>query len=501
VAAVPWSESALRVALLGAAGAASFGALVVHGWGAALAPALGLGYWALLAALVLSCVLALAALRGRLRPGPASSRAAPHLRSALALPILTAAALVALFPTLREPYVAAGFGLAGGVLGGSVLIAARLSASGRSSLAFLEPLALSMAFSLLGAELGLRLVAAVWQPQLLADRSQVGPWIDAMRLEPGAVRFGFPVNSRGYYDREPPAPGKGPLVVVIGDSFGVGTVAWTLHYTSIAERDLPGVEFYNMGVAGADPSHYLALLREEALPLRPDLVVVALFIGNDLEFEVAAPESVGLARSFVDRRQSLVVRFVERSVKLAVEGRRSGGDSPAGRVVGEDQAQPVDPERPDETFPWFADPRLESPTFSVAGFKKLEVERALAVTAGAGDYACFPWLLELRAAAGEVPLLVLLVPDEFQVEDDVWADVVSSTTVPLDRDRPQREVERFCREHGISTLDLLPALRAVPPMGDGRRHLYLLRDTHWNARGNEVAGRELARAVAPLLGR
>ena len=33
---------------------------------------------------------------------------------------------------------------------------------------------------------------------------------------------------------------------------------------------------------------------------------------------------------------------------------------------------------------------------------------------------------------------------------------------------------------------------AVEPLPDGRRHLYQLRDTHFNARGNQVAGQELA---------
>jgi hypothetical protein len=36
-------------------------------------------------------------------------------------------------------------------------------------------------------------------------------------------------------------------------------------------------------------------------------------------------------------------------------------------------------------------------------------------------------------------------------------------------------------------------------MEDGRRHLYHLQDTHFNARGNEIAGRALARFVDSLL--
>ena len=53
---------------------------------------------------------------------------------------------------------------------------------------------------------------------------------------------------------------------------------------------------------------------------------------------------------------------------------------------------------------------------------------------------------------------------------------------------------------GIPTVDLLPPLLAVEPLADGRRHLFHLRDTHFNARGNDVAGKALAEGLRALLG-
>jgi hypothetical protein len=67
----------------------------------------------------------------------------------------------------------------------------------------------------------------------------------------------------------------------------------------------------------------------------------------------------------------------------------------------------------------------------------------------------------------------------------------------LERDLPQRVLAEWLSEQGIPYLDLLPILRAVPPLPDGRRHLYHLRDTHFNARGNDVAGRALAAFLMP----
>jgi hypothetical protein len=44
----------------------------------------------------------------------------------------------------------------------------------------------------------------------------------------------------------------------------------------------------------------------------------------------------------------------------------------------------------------------------------------------------------------------------------------------------------------VAYLDVLPVLRAVAPLPDGNRHLYSLRDTHFNRRGNRFVGRALA---------
>jgi hypothetical protein len=44
----------------------------------------------------------------------------------------------------------------------------------------------------------------------------------------------------------------------------------------------------------------------------------------------------------------------------------------------------------------------------------------------------------------------------------------------------------------VRVLDLLPARRAAAR----EARTYHLRDTHWNAHGNRVAARELARALA-----
>ena len=147
-------------------------------------------------------------------------------------------------------------------------------------------------------------------------------------------------------------------------------------------------------------------------------------------------------------------------------------------------------------FPWVLDPQLEEGTLSEETFLALETQRALDVCAqDPPSLALFRRSMSAaREAAGSIPLRVILIPDELQVEDALWAQVQERAGRALERDRPQRVLGAWLAAEGFEHLDLLPALRAVPPLADGRRHLYHALDTHFNARGNEAAARAIVEA-------
>jgi SGNH hydrolase-like domain, acetyltransferase AlgX len=97
---------------------------------------------------------------------------------------------------------------------------------------------------------------------------------------------------------------------------------------------------------------------------------------------------------------------------------------------------------------------------------------------------------------GERRFVVCLIPDEFQVEDRLWETLQARVRdMSLERDRGQQLLKRELGMLGVEVVDLLPAFRAEAVSADGRRRLYHLQDTHWNARGNELAGRVLAEAL------
>ncbi len=153
-------------------------------------------------------------------------------------------------------------------------------------------------------------------------------------------------------------------------------------------------------------------------------------------------------------------------------------------------------------FPWLVSWRNEEPTLSEKAFYRIEDARAYSECGQQTAHysALFDVLLEMKEAAGATPLVVVLIPDEFQVEDDLWSKVTDHLEgFQLDRFQPQRLIGTWLEEQGMPFLDLLPILRAVPPEDDGDRHCYHQRNTHFNTKGNRIVGRAMAEFLAPFL--
>jgi len=366
-----------------------------------------------------------------------------------------------------------------------------------------DVVAMNVVMLLVLGEVGLRCVAAASSsPLFIAPGSNVVDRVAAHRLAPGAMHLGFRCNSWGCFDQEfLPRPRRTrPTVLCIGDSFSIGVVPHSRHYTTIAEQELGGiaeqelgdVDLYNMGVSACGPREYLYLWRHEGRRLEPDLLLVALFLGNDISDASFGAEAVG----WRDPQCSMFIRTLHRLWVLRHENRLALFRDPA-----TDAGTTLEPSRDAEPA-WIDDPHQELPTFSAEEFLRIESVRA-AVVGHRGPDPRFDRFTELLAAivesAGTTPIAFVLIPDEFQVEERLWEKVAARSSAPLERDLPQPWIRAWCAARGVNCLDLLPALRSLPVDRDGWRHAYHLRDTHFNARGNRCAGQALAAFLRPLL--
>ena len=145
-------------------------------------------------------------------------------------------------------------------------------------------------------------------------------------------------------------------------------------------------------------------------------------------------------------------------------------------------------------------PGKENPTFSQEAFLQIERHRVVICHStdeqNKGFFERFEHtLLQFDKWLGD-KLVVVLIPDEFQVNDALWQELMDVVEDPaaFARDLPQERIGRFCKQAGIKLIDALPALRAAEPGGN----TFHLRDTHVNARGNRVLGELLGRELAIL---
>src|SRR5262249_42589786 len=145
--------------------------------------------------------------------------------------------------------------------------------------------------------------------------------LDAHRLLPGHdYGAGLRGNALGYPGpdfRREKRPGVF-RIAALGDSFAVGpAVPFSENYLTLLETALPGVEVYNFGVSGAGPREYQEILQRDVWPYQPDLVLLSVFVGNDVTENLPAPR-------YLDPRQHSLYLLVTRGWRLARESWRRG---------------------------------------------------------------------------------------------------------------------------------------------------------------------------------
>jgi hypothetical protein len=327
----------------------------------------------------------------------------------------------------------------------------------------LELIATNLAFTLLLAELALRAFAAIsGQSLLLAGTLQ------AHQLIPGHdYGHGLVGNSLGYpgrdYPREKPA---GTFrIAALGDSFAVGpAVAFADNYLTLLEKELPHTEVLNFGVSGAGPREYVQVLQKDALAFQPDLVLVSIFVGNDITETLPTP------RHLAPESHALYL-LCQRGWRLLVEKRRGGDFSAADRL----SRPPLSP----ETFLEVEARRLQVCVTPVSAAMEKKWRRT------------FQQLDQIIAIcqAHQIEVRFVLIPDEFQVNPLVCAAAVGAAKIDpqcLKLSLPQERLRAFFEAHQVACLDLLPTFQAA---GDS----YAPQDTHWNRHGNHLAAQEIAR--------
>jgi hypothetical protein len=346
--------------------------------------------------------------------------------------------------------------------------------------------------------------ALLYVPTLRTEYDDISSIEELLRGTPlGFVPFtqwkGFVLNSRSLRTKEYPVarrPGA-YRIAAIGDSFTVGAGAYGKTWPVLLERDLAArlqrpVEVFALGVPGVGPQFELKLWELERDLLRPDLVVVAFFVGNDFTDD----EEFGLHPSGEARlvRASYTARLVRNLYRVWAEGRRGEDGSPQPRGTSGRSGGFEVPTGDIERLTFSAERHLQIEAYRMQICLREHRNDFLRLSANVAR-VLRRFQAEVRAAGAD--FTVMIVPDEFQVDTRLRQDALALLEVPaseVDLDVPQARLKLLLDEAGIRHIDLLPAFRDA---GRSER-LYYERNTHWNDAGNALAARLLADDVLGL---
>jgi hypothetical protein len=279
----------------------------------------------------------------------------------------------------------------------------------------------------------------------------------------------FHLNSRGFKDVEHSTQKAVDTfrILGIGDSFAFGVVPYTNNYLTLLKDKLnrsgKHVELINMGIPGTDPADYLSLFVHEGLELKPDMVLLSFFIGNDFDERLRTLLSYSYAASAIKFLIDLNTKF---------EGRIIHGN---GRY--DDNAKTV-------TDAQYL--KLERAGSSIFWRNNKQFERDFTDT-----WSHVREMNQICVRLG-IRFLVVVIPDELQVNDQLQQSVIDASRLPpesFDFGLPNKMLTAKFRESDIDYIDLRDDFASISKT----MRLYKPNDTHWNVAGNRTASEIIAK--------
>ena len=298
--------------------------------------------------------------------------------------------------------------------------------------------------------------------------------------------FGYPLNSQGFKDKEYEVKKSQGVyrIAGIGDSFAFGVVPYPHNFLTLLEDSLNQVpslrpvELINMGIPSTGPPHYVAIITNEAIALKPDMLLLSYYIGNDL-----------LGSSRDSRRRKLftyshLASILYYSYKVLFGLNNKGVYIPYGDGTSYcDTCSTFKPERYLEL--------LEERSYVYQKNNSLFYRHL---------NSSFSYLREIKTICDQhnIKLVVVLIPDQVQVYPELreWLFVEGKIhEKDWDNAQPNRLIKAELKKEGVSVIDLLPEFFAARDASP----LYIPNDSHWNIRGNLLAAHILERRLPEFI--
>lgn len=352
---------------------------------------------------------------------------------------------------------------------------------------------------------------------------KVRPYLDFAREYPGEngtanTTVRFRTNAKGFRIDHPPEMVKKAVfrIVILGDSFTLGApIPEASVFPFVLERSLTKrlrvpVEVINMGVSAYNVRQERVLLQELGFTVNPTLVLVALYLGNDLQ------EIIGLHRRVYDPKTG------------------HAREAPDHRIV-EGQLVPLEASKIVSELSllkriklWLYENSALYAVF-VPRIKRIRVARQIGEAIGAVEpISATPSAEEMKqrlwGGEGTVSLLresppalekawrltmdeldamtaicrregvhfaVIVIPYTIQVVPEVLQEKIrfhGLRAEDIDIEGPNKRIAEWGKVRGVPVIDLLDAFRKA----EDPAVLYWKNDIHWSEKGHLLAGYSLA---------
>ena len=335
-------------------------------------------------------------------------------------------------------------------------------------------------------------------------------------LEPGHDRryhspciqsAGIAINDLGFRGGAWAAPGPKPRFAVLGDSFLEALQVGERDHASAILGQLLEADVLNAAVSGYSTLTEVAAYRQFVRPERPDLVLLFVFLGNDIDGNSCRLDANRVLCGSVDQGQLTIVdreapgapivgetipngddgEYVERDLPTrirdslrrnlaiyhALHDLRLVAKGAVSQVLG----------HVDDRWSLYVEP--EAPTWSDAWrITEMAIET-----------------LRRDVAAAGARLAIVAIPEHFALSPNGRREIVfgtgSAAPENLDLARPSRRLGEIAARLGLPFLDLAPALVAYRDrVGLGYPYFSFACEGHWNPLAHNLVAHEVAAFVA-----
>ncbi|MBL4680402.1 MAG: hypothetical protein JKY88_06725 [Pseudomonadales bacterium] len=280
-------------------------------------------------------------------------------------------------------------------------------------------------------------------------------------------------------------------IVVIGDSFAAGSRVSDEQAWPVLLSELSGMGLYNLGTSGTDIYNYISSLIAKGLKLKPKVVVLMIYEGNDFKrvAKQAKPEEATFSDSLKDSPLTASLKKLSRSV---FESINASEDVPAYNK--NLSWMPVKIDSGDEPHYYsFKPQRVKYLSVERSKFENSKVWKSNIILLdkfiALSKENNFTPVIAYAPSKPHVVLPLVDIPAEgfkhflsYKMKNLPSADVVKDSFYS-NLDAQEKTVEAYCQDRGISFVSTTSKLQS---MTDAGMQLYYTYDQHWTPKGNEV---------------